>query len=109
MKDVKLAAGVSIAKSIFDSRKKEGEPLEMGGRLSFDIPEGCTMIVLATNNGGGMVPYTARLPHQVYLKDVEKVFEETGAEVIHVIPVRSSETFNLAYNGEYGEQRWAPK
>lgn len=107
MSEVKviLAEGVEIGKSIFDSRP--GERLAMGGALRFKTPEDCDLVVLMGNTGTGYKPYRTLLTHQVYVDDLKKDFEKHHFEVIYVLPVSSKAPFQIAYNGEYGKQRWA--
>lgn len=107
MKEVKLANGVEIRKSIFD--KTEDKPLALGGRLDFEVPKDCDLIILMGNKGGGYVPYSCLLPHQVYMDDIKNTFEEKGFEVIYVVPIKSSDPFHIAFNGDYGKQRWENK
>ena len=78
----------------------------LGKQLSFDIPEGCDLIVLAGNIGGGWLPYRCLLPHQVYVEDLRKAFEEKRFEVIAVMPLVSKNVFSIAYKNEYGRKRW---
>ena len=97
MEEIKIAKGVKIEKSVFDRE---------GGVFDFEVPKDCDLIILCGNKGGGYIPYRCLLPHQVYLKDIKKTFEEEKFEVIYVIPVNSKKSFKIAYNGEYGKSRW---
>ena len=112
-KEVKIADCVKIKKSIFNNppipkgRKKAKKFL--GGMLDFKVPKNCDLIILCGNNGDGYIPYRCLLPHQVYLSDIRETFEEEGFEVIYVVPVNSKLPFAIAFNGEYGEQRWKNK
>lgn len=106
-----LADGVEIGKSIFDNEmpgEKKKDSLVMGGRLDFKVPEGTDLVILMGNRGGGYVPYQCLLPHQVYVDDIKKAFEK-GYEVIYIVPISARAPFRIAYRGEYGKQRWAPK
>lgn len=105
MKEIILASGVEIKRSIFDSNIMiMGE--RYGGMLHFDVPKDCDLIVLMGNIGGGYVPFRCLLPHQVYMDDIRKAFDEKHFEVIYVVPISSKAPFQIAYNGEYGQQRW---
>lgn len=99
-KDIKLAKGIKIEKSTFDKE---------GGVFDFEIPKHYDLIILAGNKGGGFVPYSCLLPHQVYLSDIKETFEKTDFEVIYVIPVKSKLPFHIAFNGDYGKRRWENK
>jgi len=99
-KEIKLSKLIKINKSTFD---------EEGGVFSFDMPKHHDLIILAGNKGGGYIPYKCLLPHQVYLKDIKKDFEENDFEVIYIIPVKSKLSFPIAFNGDYGKQRWEEK
>ncbi len=99
-KDIKRPKGIKIRKSGFGGK---------GGMFDFEIPKDCNLVVLAGNKGGGYEPYRCLLPHQVYLSDIKKTFEETDFEVIYVIPVDSEFPFPIAFNGNYGKQRWDRK
>ena len=96
-RNIKLAKGITIEKSYFDKD---------GGMLNFNIPKVCDLVILCGNKGEGYKPYKCLLPHQVYLEDIKKAFEEYGFEVITLFPVKSNSNFNIAYNGKYGEKRW---
>lgn len=109
-KDVLFANGVKIGKSIFDSHpRNESDGLVNGGRLDFEVPKDCDLIILMGNKGGGYVPYRCLLPHQVYLDDIKEAFEKWFFEVIYVVPISSKAPFQIAYHGEYGKQRWEKK
>jgi hypothetical protein len=99
-RNILLAKGVKLEKSIFD---------ETGGMLSFELPEGYDLIVLAGNKGQGYIPYKVLLPHQVYLTDLKETFEKNFFEVIYVLPVKSELPFQIAYNGKSGKQAWVKK
>ena len=97
---VKIAKGIKIRKSNF---------VKVDFMFDFDIPEDCDLIVLMGNKGSGYVPYRCLLSHQVYLQDIKEAFEKEHFEVIFVLPVNSLHPFAIAYNGEYGKQRWGKK
>lgn len=106
---VLLAQGVQLKTSIFDygiDGKRKSSDLAMGGRLDFEVPKDCDLIVLMGNKGGGYVPYRCLLPHQVYLDDIEKDFEKKNFEVIYAAPVKSKMPFQIAYADDYDRQRW---
>jgi len=98
--EVKYAKGVKLEKSTFDKD---------GGMIYFKVPKDCDLVILAGNRGGGYTPYRCLLPHQVYLKDIERAFSEEKFEVIYVIPVSSKAPFPIVFNGEYGRSRWENK
>lgn len=99
-KDIKIAKIAKIEKSSFD---------EDGGMFNFEIPKDCDLIILAGNKGGGYIPYNCLLPHQVYLSDIKETFEKEHFEVIFMIPFNSKEPSPIAFNGDYGQQRWENK
>ena len=105
--DILFSKSVKIGRSIFDSDDSVAKRgLANGGRVDFDVPEDCDLVILMGNKGGGYVPYRCLLPHQVYVDDLKDAFEEKHFEVIYVIPINSESTFQIAYNGSYGKQRW---
>jgi len=105
--DIKLAKGVTIEKSIFDSHLRDPKKgLSMGGMVYKKVPKDCDLIILCGNSGGGHRPYKCLLPHQMYLDDLKEDFEKHGFEVITIFPVKSKTNLNIAYNGDYGKQRW---
>lgn len=110
MIDLKLAKGVKIGRSIFDDDERvKQRGLANGGRLDFEVPKDCDLVILMGNKGDGHIPYRCLLPHQVYVDDIKKAFEEQHFEVIYILPVSSKAPFQIAYNGNYGKQRWARK
>ena len=40
------------------------------------IPKDCNAIIVCTNDGTGLVPRRLLLPHQLYLKDVNKLLKD---------------------------------
>lgn len=92
-----IAKNVEKHKSCFDS---------VGGMLSFELPEGCTAVILVGNSGGGWKPFRFLLPHQVYLKDIAKAFADHHFEVIGVVPIVSADIFPVVYKNDYSKQRW---
>lgn len=110
-KEIILAKGIEISKSIFDSgNKREGKPLFRGGCLSFDIPEECNLIILCGNKGEGhQTSFRCLLPHQIYVDDLKEIFEKEHYEVITLFPVRSSENINVAYRDDDSKKRWEEK
>lgn len=98
--DIILAKGVKLEKSTFDST---------GGMLDFKLPKDCDLVILMGNRGGGYVPFSSLLPHQVYLNDLREVCKEEGFEVIYAVGIKSDDPFHIAFKGEYGKQRWEEK
>jgi hypothetical protein len=97
IKDVKLAQGINIKKSIFDKD---------GGMLDFKLPLCYDLVILCGNKGGGHTPYKCLLPHQVYLSDIKNDFEKYNFEVITIFPVKSKTNSYIAYKGDYEKSRW---
>lgn len=107
--EILLAKGIKIGKSIFDTNiagERDGKGLAMGGRLDFEVPKDCDLIILAGNKGGGYVPYQCLLPHQVYVEDIKKAFDEYHFEVIYVLPVKSADSILLVARSKYSLDRW---
>ena len=96
-KDIKLSKGVKFTK---------GFHFTTGKQVDIDIPKDCDLIILMGNSGGGYVPYSCLLPHQVYENDIKEAFEEKHFEVIYVVPINSNAPFPIVFNGDYGKQRW---
>lgn len=94
---------ILIAKNI-EKHKSTFDPA--GGMLSFELPDGCTSVILVGNNGGGWRPFRFLLPHQVYLGDIGKAFADYHFEVIGVVPIKSADIFPIAYKNDYSKQRW---
>ena len=63
-----------------------------GDMCKLDIPDGCDLVVLAVNDGFGLKPISLCLPHQVYVKDIQKLLKEHEAKEIVAIPI-SSDTY----------------
>jgi hypothetical protein len=101
---IKLPAGVTIHKSIFDTDAHQ--ELRFGGMLNYEMPEGCDLVILMGNRGGGYEPYRCLLPHQIYMDDIKEAFEKEGFEVIYVAPLSARAPFPIAFNGDYGRKRW---
>lgn len=104
MIDLKLAKGITIGKSIFDHQDKES--LFQEGRLVFKNPEDFDLVILCGNSGGGYIPYRCLLPHQVYVAELKKAFEEYHFEVIYALPVRSRDAMLLVGKSDYEINRW---
>jgi hypothetical protein len=98
--EIKLPKGVDIRPSTFD---------EGGGMLNYEVPEGADLVILMGNRGGGYVPFRCLLPHQVYLKDIRKAFEDERFEVIYLVGVSAKAPLPIAFNGDYGRERWENK
>ena len=56
------------------------------------------MVILATNDGGGLIPRKLCLPHQVYLHTV-RALERVHRATVTAIPAMASDYVNLP-NGE---------
>jgi hypothetical protein len=77
-----------------------------GGTLTYPGQGEAGLIILVGNKGGGWEPFACRLPHQVYEKDLERVFADRHFEMIAAFPVDPSSVIPIAYRGEYEKQRW---
>jgi len=95
---INIAKGIKINKSSFD----------VDGQIDFKVPKDCDLIILCGNSGGGYRPYQCLLPHQVYVKDIKKTFEEKHFEVIYALPVKSCESILLVGRDDY-LSRWENK
>jgi hypothetical protein len=62
------------------------------------IPEDCDMIVLAVNKGFGLKPISVRLPHQVYVEDLEKMIKEHHAHEVVAIPFNHKNYISIVGN-----------
>ena len=94
---MRFPKGIKITKSDFDTT---------GGNVDFDVPKDCDLIILMGNRGGGYVPYSSLLPHQVYMNDIRETFEEEDFEVIYIVPIKSKDVFPIAFKDKYSEDRW---
>ena len=64
---------------------------DFGPRYKFSVPNRCQAVVLCYNNGSGLRPYNVSLPHQVYVKTVEKMIaEHPETKFVTVLPVYRS-------------------
>lgn len=71
-----------------------------GMYLNLEMPEGTDVVILCYNEGTGLRPLSLLLPHQMYVKDLERIFKEIpGATEIVAIPAKSSDYITLARNG----------
>ena len=57
----------------------------------------CDSVLLCRNSGYGLIPMCILLPHQIYLKTIEKVIHDhPDTREITLIPIKSSEHIMLA-------------
>ncbi len=75
--------------------KPETIPTDFGHMIKLPVPNDCDLIIVCTNNGGGLVPVRLLLPHQLYREDLKKLVEQTNAREITIIPARSEEYFDV--------------
>jgi len=68
----------------------------------FDIGTDADVVILATNDGGGLVPRKLCLPHQVYVKTVREL-EATHHARVTAIPAKSGDYIDLPNNGFTGK------
>jgi len=62
-----------------------------------DIPEGCDVVIVCVNDGTGLKPKKLLLPHQVYLRDINKLLKEAGGcyKQVTVVSARSKDYIDL--------------
>lgn len=72
-----------------------------GMLADLDVPENCSVVILAYNKGGGLVPVSLCLPHQVYTRKVDELRKEYGNnyhfEVV-AIPANSKDYITVFKN-----------
>lgn len=98
-KDLGLSANVNVAvskklsinESVFDKE---------GGQVGIDAPRGAYGVIMCGNKGGGYIPYRSLLVGQIYLKDLERDFEQYGFNEIYALPWRPHESILVAARSE---------
>lgn len=74
-----------------------------GDMCVLEIPQDCDMIVLAVNKGFGLKPVSVKLPHQVYVKELEKMIKEYDAHEVVAIPYNHADYISIV--GDVGNSR----
>jgi hypothetical protein len=69
-----------------------------GDYCKLEIPANCNVVVLAVNNGYGLIPVKLLLPHQVYVKVIEDLVKEHNAKEIVAIPANSENYISIVGN-----------
>ena len=87
------------------SIKKHWKILGSFTRTTFGIsanleePDDADLVIICKNEGGGLIPISIMLPHQLYKKDLSEILREIGSpyhgEVL-ALPVRSKEYITIA-------------
>lgn len=101
--DFVLADGIKI-----DGQEGDTITSRNGGGFDYGkkIPHSCDMVVVCGNKGGGYVPISVCMPHQLYSLGVQKMINEGEWEAIYVLPFVAKESVLVACRDKYSKERW---
>jgi hypothetical protein len=80
------------------------EPTTFGYMADLNLPKnkGYDAVILCYNTGGGLKPISVKLPHQVYIDTLEKIYEKYGKDSysfeITAIPICAKDYITVLNN-----------